>query len=325
MDKSLIRIFCLPAINCSMHNLSFPFLDSVFFSCTLSFSLTVCTVLYRHCRADVSHWKKSFWPTSCRCFFLQSRNLPNSRSKPEERAFHRSPASHHAASPEKEPAACSSPSPQSAFGKCFQWAGRTRESPEPVAMQGGVNDSPADIPSFSPLPPISAVLLGPYSLSPALPSLALYTYTLPCTSSSLLQQPLTKTSPLIPSLFKIGRPRELVDKVHTSREFLFYSLDASVMKTSPSILCLPGIWSSPSTRLPPCPTYWIYSSLSNQPHGVPHCCCLLKVLLHVYGMWFYWKNSLAKTFKRNYSPSVDFPWHLQSSDFLGVLVSSVWT
>lgn len=30
-------------------------------------------------------------------------------------------------------------------------------------------------------------------------------------------------------------------------------------------------------------------------------------------------------FKRNYSSSVDFPWHLQSSDFLGGLVSSVRT
>lgn len=55
------------------------------------------------------------------------------------------------------------------------------------------------------------------------------------------------------------------------------------------------------------------------------CCCLLKVLLHVYGMQFYWKNSLAKTFKRNYSSWVYFPMHLKSSDFLGRLVSSVWT
>lgn len=34
---------------------------------------------------------------------------------------------------------------------------------------------------------------------------------------------------------------------------------------------------------------------------------------------------MAKTFKRNYSSLVDFPWHLQSSDFLGGMVSSVRT
>lgn len=118
---------------------------------------------------------------------------------------------------------------------------KDQREPRTCSNAGGVNYSPADVPSFSPRPPsYQLYCLGAYSLSPPFPSPALYTYTPPSTSSSLLQQPLTKTSSplLIPPLFKTGRPRELVDKVHTSRELLFYSLNSSVMKILPSTLCL---------------------------------------------------------------------------------------
>lgn len=176
------------------------------------------------------------------------------------------------------------PFPQPAFGKCFQRAGRIRESLEPAAMQMGWIILQQTFPPSSLHPPYHLYCLGAHSLCPPLPSLAPYTYTSPCTSSPLLQQPLTKTSsPLvIPSLFKIGRPRELIDKVHTSHEFLFYSPDSSVMFLS-SLFILASYQVPPPGFLPfPLSEYTALFQINSTVFLI--CCCLLKVLLHVYGM-----------------------------------------
>lgn len=147
---------------------------------------------------------------------------------------------------------------------------KVQREPRTCSNAGGVNYSPADVPSFSLLPPVSAIL--PWSIfsfsTPPLSSL--YTYIFPCTPSPLLQQPLTKTPPqLTPHLFKTGRPRQLVDKVHTSHEFLIYSLKSSRMKILLSTLCLfwhPVIALYQASSL----SHFLNIQLSFTPHGVPH-------------------------------------------------------
>lgn len=232
----------------------------IYFLWFFFFPFTICTAVYRHCRADVSHWTVILANKLQVGFFFLNRVEAYQVAGATQRKglpITSSHASHHAAVSEKEQAACSSTSPQPGFEKWFQWAGRSRESLELAAMQVGWIILQQMFPL---LPPLSAIL----PLFPPLPSP-------PCTPTYSLAHPPPPpaTTTKTPPLFKIGRSRDLVDKVHTSCEFLIYSLNSSRMKIVLSTLCLfwhPVMSLYQASSL----SHFLNIQLSFTPHGVPH-------------------------------------------------------
>lgn len=220
-----------------MQNLSISFLDSIFLA--YFFSLTFCTVLNTYHRADVSHWIKLqvIWGFFHRVETHQIAGTTERKGLP----IAPFPATTLLLLKKgRQPAALP---PHSLPLENASSVQKGQRKPRTCSNAGKVNYFPSDIPSFSSSPPIQVYF----------PSLLSSSHT---PLRTLLQQRLTKTLPLlIPPLLEIGTPRELVDKFHSSCEFLF-------------TLSITEWWKY--CRLPSCLSWHPITSFS-QAFSLPHC------------------------------------------------------